>query len=386
MIDKKDLLEYPGKRIKPMDGLAVTAQVWEEAHEYHRRHMRYHNQLLHGAGIVDGLSVIASDPPDSSIYITPGLAIDRCGEIITVTEPVAYDLGQSSNFLYLILTYGESRPAQDSPNGPAYVRAEFSVEVKEQPEGHGGIVLARLRRRRGAPVTNANLPEFPGWNEIDLRFRTILNGAEYKTGFHTCIGVSYPDGSTDHSDGHGTVWLARALRNSGKSVWVDDRIELNEDLERYDLVYMAAKNSFQFSREQMNHLYTYIGNGGMVFMDCCRRGSDIAAVSAAYSSLAESFGIELEEVRHGHPLLSQPHLFGQPPAGFDDDENPRLLVGKGIILSEHDYGCTWQGERRSGPARREEIRTANEWGENIISFALNQNSYEAGAEPENPGE
>jgi hypothetical protein len=374
MMDKKVFLEYPGKRIKAMDGLAVTAQVWEEAHDYHRRKMRLHNQLLHGAGIVEGLNVIASDPPDSSVYITPGIAVDPCGEIITVPEPVAFDLGQASNFVYLVLTYGESRPVQDNPTGPAYIRAEFSVEVKDRPDCQGGVVLARIRRERGASIIDASRPEFPGWNEIDLRFRTRVNRLGSMEGLPASLGIIYPAGISEFIDTHGTTWLARALRQAGQSVWVDDGIQLNADLERYDLLYLVSRDAFQLTREQMNHLYTYLGSGGTVFMDCCLKDSSTgpAPAAASYADLAASFGIELREVQRGHSLLSEPHLFGLPPVGFDGSENHRLMAGNGIILSEQDYGCIWQGERRDRPAQREEIRAAMEWGENILHYALHR--------------
>ena len=34
------LQALPAKRIKPADGMSVTADVWEEAHDYHRHQLR----------------------------------------------------------------------------------------------------------------------------------------------------------------------------------------------------------------------------------------------------------------------------------------------------------------------------------------------------------
>ena len=42
MTEAEFLKSLPTKRIKAVDGMAVTADVWEEAHEYHR-----HQQQLH---------------------------------------------------------------------------------------------------------------------------------------------------------------------------------------------------------------------------------------------------------------------------------------------------------------------------------------------------
>jgi hypothetical protein len=369
MTDQKLLQEYPGKRIKAEDGLAVTAQVWEEAHSFHRQRQRLHTHLLHGVGIVCGLEVYASDPPDPIVHIMPGIAVDPQGEMIVVSDPVHYNLGPASGYVYLVLTYGESSPIRDTPVGPAYVSDQYSIEVSSQPEGHGGVVLARIRREREAPLSNPSNPELPGWNEIDPRFRRELKLAQPAA--PASIAVVYPPGQGGMSGGHGAARLARALNLAGKSISIDEDVPLSTDLSRYDLVYFAARDAFQLSREQMNHLYTYLGQGGTVFMDCCLKEAESgAAAAASYMDLAASFGIELQEIQPGHALLSQPHLFGLPPAGCADMEQSRLLVGGGIFISEMDYGCLWNGERSSGPARREEIRSAEEWGENILAYAV----------------
>ena len=94
------LNSYPLKRIKPSDGLAITAEVWEEAHEYHRHNHRYHTMLGHGPGILSGLEVIASDPPDTSIYISPGVAIDaKLAVAAVVTTVVETVVAIAENFL-----------------------------------------------------------------------------------------------------------------------------------------------------------------------------------------------------------------------------------------------------------------------------------------------
>ncbi len=88
----------------------MTAAVWKEAHDYHRQQQRFHALLSHGPGIITGLSVLASDPPDSTLYILPGMAVDPEGETIVVTEPVAYDVGLAHGLQYLLLSYEQSRP------------------------------------------------------------------------------------------------------------------------------------------------------------------------------------------------------------------------------------------------------------------------------------
>ena len=70
------LQKYPTRRIKPVNGMAVTAEVWEEAHEYHRQSQGLQTVFSRGAGILAGLEVIAGDPP----------AVDRAATQARKTE------------------------------------------------------------------------------------------------------------------------------------------------------------------------------------------------------------------------------------------------------------------------------------------------------------
>ena len=374
---KDDLLkEFPTKRIKPEDGMAVTAQVWEEAHDYARQRLRYHDLLRHGPGIVTGLEVIASDPPDSSVYILPGIAVDPRGEVITLTEPVAYNVGSAQGFLYLVLTYEESRPTadRDQEEGPRYVHAQFGIEARPTLPDTPYVELARLRRRdRESSLADAQDAEHPGLNEIDLRFRPETGAAPEPV---IAIAVSYTGGLTDAGHGRGASYLARALRRSGQRVWVDDRVPLAPGLEGYTLAYLVGRDAFQLSRDEMNALYAFLQGGGTILIESCRNGTKAGEppADASFLDLLASLGVQLSELKPGHDLLVEPYLFATPPAGFEVPESgqgvPKVMAGEGVIFSTWDYGCLWQGERRGRPASREEIRTAMEWGSNIVAYAL----------------
>jgi hypothetical protein len=68
--------------------------------------------------------------------------------------------------------------------------------------------------------------------------------------------------------------------------------------------------------------------------------------------------------------LNRPYLFAAPPAGFETQGSPKLMMSDGVIFSTHLYGLLWQGERRGRLASREEIRSAIEWGANIMTYAV----------------
>ena len=374
MVDKKILANYPLKRLKPVDGLAVTAQIWNEAHEYHRLQQQYHDLLRHGPGIIAGLEVIASDPPDSSVYILPGMALDAKGELIVLVEPVAFDFGLTKGQLYLLLSYAESRPEQDVEGGPLYVHAQFGVETLSTLPGSQYIELARINRSEGSPINLAASFEFPKDNEIDLRFRTETGKLDGNKAVQARIAVCYAGKGKPIASGHGLFSLARGLRNIGWQVHVDDDIPIGPGLEAYTLVYLVAQSAFQFTRNQMNDLYAYVHNGGTILMEsCCKELSEgKSPADSVFTDLATTFAIQLAELAEGHPLLVDPNFFPTIPPGFETVGNPSLLVGDGLVVSANDYGCLWQGTRRDRPATREEIRSALEWGENLIHFALNR--------------
>jgi len=372
MLNMKILEEFPAKRIAAMDGMAVTAEVWEEAHAYHRDRRRIHDLLSHGMGVVAGLEVIASDPPDSSLYVLPGIAVDSSGESIILTDPVAYDVGTARGRLSLLLSYEESRPSIEQEDGPFYIRAQFGVAAEPSLAEGTGVELARIHRLDGdAPIVNAQDAEYPGPNELDLRFRRDIGWQRPVAREAATLAVCYTSALEDTGRGHGAGLLARALRHAGHPMWVDDRVPLEWDLEGYTMVYLVGQGDFQLSRDEMNALYAYLQGGGTVLFESCRKGELEGAppADAAFSELLASMGIEPVEIQPGHRLLVEPHLFSEVPPGFETDGPPRVWAGGGVIFSACDYGCLWRGARRRGNPSREEIRTAIEWGENLVTYA-----------------
>jgi len=114
--------------------------------------------------------------------------------------------------------------------------------------------------------------------------------------------------------------------------------------------------------------------------ESCRRevDGDNPPADASFSDLLASLGISCQELQPGDSLLVEPHLFAAPPPGFETDGTPKVVVGAAaagrVVWSMCDYGCLWQGERRGRAASREEIRTAMEWGANVVTYALSRPS------------
>ncbi|MEX1020455.1 MAG: DUF4159 domain-containing protein [Litorilinea sp.] len=382
MFTSELLRMFPRKRIKPMDGMAVTAEVWEEAHEYHRQLGRFHALLLHGAGIVTGLEVIASEPPDSSLYILPGIAVDPLGQTIVLPEPRAYDLGRGEGLLYLIVSYNESRPrvaaTRAEEDTPRYVHEQFLLEAVTELPQTPHVELARIRRQGGErPVRDAANRKHPRSNEIDLRFRHSIGVTQSRA---AQVGVVTLPGAGEIRHGEGMENVAQFLeRSGGRAVWVDASVTLDRPLDGFDLLYVVGRDQFTLNSDQMNALYSFWQGGGTLFYESCRRSDDQNAPGGdrAFRDLLESFGVELNAVAADHPLLRRPHLFGQLPDGFETRGSPVVDVGEGVVFSTFDFGCMWVGERRGRGATRSEIRNAMDWAENLVDFAVARRSQGA---------
>lgn len=377
MTNNNDLLkEFPNKRMRAVDGMAVTADVWENAHNYHRQTDRYHNLYSHGSGIVTGLQVIASDPPDTSVYILPGVAVDSAGQMIVIAEPTAYDVGrQVEGQLHLVLTYGESRPrsegTQSTQEGaPLFVHSEFGVQALPEVPTTPYIELARVKRQgKASALVDAKDATRPGPNDIDLRWRRMSTPTVRE---NVGVAVVYA-GMADRHHGEGVLNLARAVNQHTQfNVVVDDNALLAGGLDDYALICVVAQRAFQFSPEEQNALQAYVQNGGTVFFESCRRDStSVPGSDQSFQELITTFGVKAADAaKSGHALLRQPNLFVGAPAGYEMQGT--LLAGGGVVMTTADYGCLWAGDQRNGAASREAIRSAIEFGENLISYAADR--------------
>jgi hypothetical protein len=379
-VDEESLIRiYPAKRVSPYDGMAVTASVWAEAHEYHRQCRQLESLFRHGSGILAGLEVIASDPPDSTVYVLPGIAVDTVGQVIVVQEPIAFDVAGAQGLLYLLLTYGESQPRMEQGDeaGPLYVHDEFGLEAQLEIPQSACVELARVRRTdRAAPLTDARASSQPGPNEIDLRYRREATAVLPPV---ASIGVSFLGEGEGATHGRGAAQLARTVRRlETMRAWADVGVRLEGGIEPYTLLYLVGRGPFTLEQRPMQALYEYLQSGGTVLFESCRRGEQEGdpSADASFRDLLASLGVEPSPLPAGHALMEDPYLFAALPAGFETADARSLSLGGlaqeagSVVMSTYDYGCLWAGERRGRSATREEIRAALEWGTNLVAYAL----------------
>jgi hypothetical protein len=358
---------FPNKRVKPYDGMSVTADVWQQAHEYHKQYNQAHNLFFHGSGILIGMEVVASDPPDSMVFILPGVAVDPNGKVIVLADPVAYDLGDEIDGpLYLTIIQRESSTSLKKNNdgsGLAFIQDEFLITARQSVPEKTMVELARFTRKdRKSVIKVAESAQGPKINEIDLRFRRQIAMQIEQL---LTAGVVYLGTKTDHVQGAGLIRLAQSVRRTDNiNLVVNDNLELDPGILSNSFLYLVGKGKFQLTKAQVNGLQGYIKRGGFLLMESCD-----AQASDSFTQLAKDIELELStSPSKGDRLLSEPHYFAVIPTGFESDGN--VVVGDGGLFSTFNYGALWSGESKDTAPSRENIRTAFEWGSNLLHFIL----------------
>lgn len=362
------LSNFPLKRLHPLDGLSITGQLWDEAHQFHREQARYHAWLAHGTGILAGLEVLASDPPDTALYILPGVAIDPLGNLIVLPQPVTYDLGRVEGVLYVLATFGESRPRPPADHkvddNLLYIHAEFAIEARPTLPNTPYVEIARVyRQTRDSVLRDPRDPAHPVADEIDRRFRHEIGPLSRPV---VRVGV-VERGRTAH--GSGVSEMARAVRQSGAYLmWADTALDLKRDLNTYTLLYLTSDVPVSFSVAELKSLTDFYHNGGTLVFDVCRCAGASGTLEI-WDGVLKQLNLTLAPITREHPLLNEPFLFATPPTGFHSGEAALLHVADGVFLTQADYACLWRGEQFSTPPTRETIRTAMEWGLNLVTWA-----------------
>src|SRR5215216_3463719 len=107
------------RRINAHNGLMIDADVWQDAHEYHRDQLHLHHLALHGWGVVQGLQVSLVPDSENTLRIDPGLGIDPAGNFIVVSEPQTYHVTtRERGMVYIVLQFREvlAEPAPPTPS------------------------------------------------------------------------------------------------------------------------------------------------------------------------------------------------------------------------------------------------------------------------------
>jgi hypothetical protein len=359
MNDTAAIQIVPKTRIKPYDGMSVTADVWDQAHDEHRKMLDAHARNLHGYGTVCGLHVTANDPPDQYVFISPGMAVDPTGQVIVLPEPVAYDFGNAvEGELYLMLGRGE-REVEGVQRDVRYIQNEFIVAARPSLPKRPAVELARITlSQRGASIRDAANPDHPFPNELDLRYRRTIQAQTKKL---AVVGV-VTLGKKIPAVLSGWDQLSAFVRSSDSYQLVINELPELVDLSRCSLLYLAGFGRFQLDAIGQNELRLYLDSGKPVIMEAFdSEGADSLMV------VLSQMNVSLENATQTGSLYRKPYLFGMAPEGPGGSQ---VSLGKQVVFSQGQYALTWTGAGMT----RSEIRSAHEFGANLIHFCLEESA------------
>jgi hypothetical protein len=351
---------FPKKQIKPYDGMSITAAVWAEAHEEHRQTERAHNLFLHGNGIITGLEVVANDPPDKHVFISPGIAIDSGGNVIELTEPVAYDFGNTTEgTLYLLLGHGE-REVGGVQKESRYLQNEFVIAARSTLPKRASVELGRITiSDKDESIRDAEDPNHPALNELDLRYRNPV-GPDQKTVVRVALCNLGQDGDNEVA---GWDFLSREFeRNTSYKLILDQNLPITAALLDYQLVFMTGGGEVQFSEEAVGILDQYLDQGKKLILE-----SQDDTSHQAFQELLEKLNRTLAPISGEGSLLTTPHLFTSPPEGLRGNQ---VMLDSQVIYTNAGYSLAWAGGTGEVQLSRSDIRTAHEWGQNMLHFCL----------------
>jgi hypothetical protein len=395
-----DILNFQLKRVNPFQGLVIDADTWQDAHNYHRDQQRLHILAFHDTGIVSGLEVTASSPPDSTVNINSGIAIDPDGNVILVSQKQNYHLQthRDKTAIFLIIQFREipGEPYQPPEGGqPTRILEAYRIQEMDHLPSESYLELARIDFDPSQPnIKNASNASRPASNEIDLRYRK--NAKQTPVPEKASVSVPTPKPAAAATPaasretvliGHLTVGeapkdlhvdglrnLIRELnRQPERTFALEDKITLNNNISRYKLLYITGNGRFELTADQQSILGNYIQSGGIIFGDGCSVSSAATESKGArefglaFNRFASRLNCKLGIVKSGHPLLKADYVFSETPQGCDP---AMLLEGGSLICSSSDYGCAWDAGRDELLLSREIIRSSCEIGCNIVSYAL----------------
>ncbi|MGD1912342.1 MAG: DUF4159 domain-containing protein [Rivularia sp. (in: cyanobacteria)] len=278
----------PFDRLQAADGLLINAERWSKAHNYHRQRQNTHYQCLNQPGIVCGLGVRDIPPPSKVqakyrdgrwVQIQPGIAIDLAGNLIVV--PTAYDFpielevaNTEPILVYLTVSYVDPEDLRQasglSRNSRETVREAYRFDQRNSALEISEIEIARILLQPGQNnITQPSDIFFPGYNNIDLRYRrkaqarpqAIVRIAQVNHSDEECarnfFNLSYFLQSIEP-----LYPYLRGLDEPGQVA-----LTKKKNIQEYDLLYLTGQKKLSISSIEFESLKNYLNTGGTLLID-----------------------------------------------------------------------------------------------------------------------
>lgn len=376
---------HPLERLHVYDGLMMNADRWLVAQKYHRDRQNIHYQSLHQPGIVCGLGINVKPPnatPDRCrgrlLEIQPGIAIDMAGNLMIVDKPITYPIATEAPAVglltvYLSISYVEpENPSHQQPEPT--VREWFRFDETTMPPTEEKVELCRVQLQPGTIALERSKDVFlPQINQLDLRYR---RPAQAKPQAFVRV-AQVEDRSTQGWNNHvqeNFSYLLQALPalypSMQGSVGVIKSIDLQTPtaLQSIDLIYLTGWQILNLDPQDFKPLKDYLKIGGSILIEVPDIGIDLEGVKQAVVRELDTSLQPWQDFDQNstlHSLRTQPFLFAALPVY---QQPIRVWAKGGVILAAGELSAAW-GLGDGISLSREAIRTAQEFGINLLLFA-----------------
>jgi Domain of unknown function (DUF4159) len=137
-----------------------------------------------------------------------------------------------------------------------------------------------------------------------------------------------------------------------------------------DLMYLSGYGALALDDAEVDGISRLLESNGVLVGEGCAGGPNgengAREFAMAFVDLGNRLGRRLSKVDRAHPLMTARHVFGEPPVGART--TARVLEADGMLYSDADYGCAWQGGANDRPLPRATIRDALEFGVNLAVY------------------
>ena len=296
---------HPLQRLQVSDGLLVTAERWQVAHQYHRQRQNLHFQAFHQGGIVSGLGVCPTEAPAQVanayrdgrwLQVQPGVAMDAQGNPIVVPQPITYRIAAQPTtepvLVYLVLKFVD--PDQLEPRtGTHVVQETFRLEEKVAPPEGLEIELCRLVLRPGdGPITLPRNGFTPVANELDWRYRSL---AQVRPLGDLTLGYLTLSPQAKVNLENALQRLATALPGLYPSLRGTVRLGplgLRQglalsaaDLQAYDLLHLTYADAQALQPEEIDLLHTFENEGGTLLIEMSPTGTALEEIFQVWTDV-----------------------------------------------------------------------------------------------------
>ena len=387
----------PLRRLHVYDSLMMNAERWQLAHYYHRKRQNLLYQALYQPGIIYGLGVKVIEPPTDSIgayrkkdeenaeqrwiVIQPGVAIDLEGNLIIVDDQTdrAYRIAANAPVrgaltIYIVVSFVEPDTLEHQPH-EVTLPERFRFDQKTEPPNAREIELCRVQVQAGRICLEMpEAPLFPKMNQIDLRYRMQ---AQMRSHGYVRLGTieQLPNATYENFS-----YLMQALTTlfptlQGCVETQADPLSQSIPTDFCDLLYLSPRKFLELKDESsLNQLRRYLDTGGVILIELAE--SDLGLKSIIQERFKQVLPTQVlqdwETLPAQHPLKTKPFLFSELPTlsgaqiKIHASNQGQLILVTGVLSS------SW-GIQKSLP--RNDIRTAQELGINLLHFAWQQRSF-----------